>query len=367
MKKAVFLMPLVVICMLAACSKSSESSNSVNDNKDKTLSQKQEQINEPECSVISVNADIISFDNDILSIDNNGTRLDFDTVPYYEKGGNREVDTSIINNSFNIKIKAKLSYYDDNNELIKLDVITPNGKQMTGDYTIKSITDNIAILDNNGATYTVDVHTLAENGYGVFDNKRLKGEYGVTGICFYDSNNCVVSDILPKISEKNGTNHYSIKESDIIPKYICAQVKSKDGAVVTATRNDNGQDVVFTAAMYSDGVSFNNDEHIFYALLSGNDADEKTSEHTMCVILPAGDITGEIIYTSTQDKTPAIYISYNGEQIKLETQTIIDKNGKQIDINDLKSGMSVTVNADDIRYMGSVYDKCYYVNSVRVE
>lgn len=67
------------------------------------------------------------------------------------------------------------------------------------------------------------------------------------------------------------------------------------------------------------------------------------------------------------DKTPAIYISYNGEQIKLETQTIIDKNGKQIDINDLKSGMSVTVNADDIRYMGSVYDKCYYVNSVMVE
>ena len=108
-------------------------------------------------------------------------------------------------------------------------------------------------------------------------------------------------------------------------------------------------------------------QQLLSMLFSGNDADEKTSEQTMCVILPAGDITGEIIYTSTQDKTPAIYISYNGEQIKLETHLIIDKNGKQIDINDLKSGMSVTVNADDIRYMGSVYDKCYYVNSVMVE
>ena len=362
---------LCIICMilalcLCACSVSDNSSTSES-TESKTISSQPEKSKENNKEIIRQNVDVVSFKDDTLTVLADNSEMAFDTKPYYEKTGLKSLDSAVINNSCGIPIKAEISYYKEDNVLVGLDVIKPNGKELSGEFNIKSIADNIALIEQQGNEYQADIKSLAGDGYAVFDDERLKRPYSLIGIVFSDTDKCVVTSMLPFSDEKDGIKNYGTEESDIIPKYICAQVKSKDGAVVTATRNDNGQDVVFTAAMYPDGVSFNNDEHVFYALLSGNDADEKTSEQTMCVILPAGDITGEIIYTSTQEKTPAIYISYNGEQIKLETQTIIDKNGKQIDINDLKSGMSVTVNADDIRYMGSVYDKCYYVNSVMVE
>lgn len=352
MKKAVFF--LIAALMLCSCSGKSDG-GSKTEKTQTTAPVEQEQKRETK----ALTAEVISFEGDTLTLMTDKGEVSFDTNAYYRQSGLEEFDRAIVRNPFGIRVSAAVSYYEDKNELISLDLVSQSGEALGDELYIKSIGENTAVLDMGGRELEADISALAYTGSALFGEEYINGPYIATGIIFKGSEKCMVCELAPLTGDSGGIKNYGVEEKDMIESYLCAEVVSCDSGRVTLLRNEDKKQVTVRAAVADDPSQLKEGSFVFYAPLD----DKGYDDPELCVLLLAGDIEGVISYASDYQGSPALTLQ-SGERI--EALRLLDKQGEELAVADIKGGRA-SVNACDILSRGRLFGGDYRAAVVTVE
>ena len=347
--------PILITAAMMLCSCSYKSESSGAEKTQTTAAVRQTQKREAE----KLTAEVISFEGDILTLSADGGELSFDTSSYYQSGGLDKLDRAIACNSFGIKVNARVTYYKDKNELIGLDLVSPNGKELTDELYVKSISENTAVLETNGRELEADISPLAYSGFAVFGEQYINGPYMAAGIIFDGDNKCVLCDLSPLTGESGGIKNYGVEEKDIIESYLCAEVESCDGGTVTLLRREDKKQLSVIAAITDDPSRLKEGGFVYYAPLD----DKGYDAPGFCVLLAADDIEGDLSYVS--DYQGRLTVTLQGSE-KIETGLILDEQGSELEADAVKSGR-VKVTAENIISRGRLSGGEYKATVVTVK